>query len=477
MRPVMPRSPHRRTRSVLLLAAAVSLAVLAVKLTTRSGADLPDAAPLGSARVAAPGGPVGQVASSVHVAGEPSAAIRTTLERVVEGRFGPAVPTRGRTSSVRGTITREGRPDPTARINITAGANRGIELRCDAEGRFASGDLYPGIGSIVIRSGGDRVVRELDLAQSEQGVFDLEFVTRPRVTGRIVAADGAPIPGARVSVDGQDTLTDSAGWFGADCVASGDPLLLVEATGFVPYRESLRGERRTAPLELELEHGCRLTVSLAPLPGGDGGNDAEVYLIPMVRPFSARAGQPSFPGQVLCPLRIPAGGSRVVEGLPATRFEVFAFHQGAKGKPATVWVQTDRPGDVKLEWEPMPRLSCTVTRAGAPVAGVSVSILTADPYRATMRHLGSARQSWRSQPMQILPGIDANTETTGSDGSCALPRWGDRLDPGFLVIATERLTITRQLTADDAELAIELADPIAASTTSVDRVAVLRTGR
>ena len=469
-------SARRSARLRLALAALATGAVVATSLLTVNAVSPRDGVARDAQREAPQAVPE-TYATSLPRAHPATPAMRTALERVVEGRFGPDVPWSGRTATVCGVITRDGRPDPGARVSFTGGANRGVELACDAEGRFASAGLYPGLGIIAVRSRGESVTRELDLAQSHQESWDIDFVGCLRVTGRVTTEAGAPVANARVSVDGQDTLSDSDGWFACDRYASGEPLLLIEATGLVSYRESLRGERLSRPVEVELARGCQLTVSLAPLPDGEGGDDADVYLIPLVQPYSAAGHQASFPWQKLYPLHIAPGSSRVVVGLPATRFEVFAFHKHAKGRSAIVWLQTDAAADVALEWESMPILSCCVTRGGEAVAGVSVSILHADPFRATMRQLGAARQRWRSQPMRILPGVDATAGSTDRTGQVLLPRWGDKRDPGYLVITAEGLTITRLLAADDAELTLDLDDPIAASTAPAGSTPTARVSR
>ena len=465
-----PRSPGRIPRSLLPLATATAAVAITVMLLT-ARADRP----LGETESGSPSGTsphaIELASAWVPTARAPELAVRKSLERVIEGRFGPSVPWSGRSAGVRGLITRDGRPDPGARLSFAAGLNAGLEFACDAEGRFASAGLYPGLALVTVTCSGESVTRELLLSQSHREDFDLDFVTGPRITGRVLDKQGTPVPHAQISLDGQETQSDGNGWFAVEPQAAGDPLLIVEAPGFCAYKESLRARRLAEPLEIELAPGGQLALSLAPLANGDGGDDAELYLVPLIEPFSAGGHQASFPWHRLCPLRVPPGGALVIEGLPATRYEILAFHRSGLARAENVWVQADRPGQVSLQWESKRELACTITRDGEPVRGVEVSILYGNPFRATLRELGSARKLWRSRPIHILPGLGGASVRSDGDGHCQVTRWGDRLDPGYLVVTAGGLTITRLLAVDEEEITLDLADPIAASTTTAGRVA------
>jgi hypothetical protein len=139
------------------------------------------------------------------------------------------------------------------------------------DGRYRIENLEPGAHTVEIVAD-DHAPAELRVDVPPGGVADgsATLPTGATVEGRVRDADGAPVPGASVSMfsgGGDDeAFTDADGRFRLDRVAPGRRSLSVEATGFTGRQETLElapGERRTVEVTLSPLAGAARAVEFA----------------------------------------------------------------------------------------------------------------------------------------------------------------------------------------------------------------------
>ncbi len=152
---------------------------------------------------------------------------------------------------VSGRVTLDGEPAAGAHVEFTRiGAEPSLSRHTNAlhDGTFRIAGLEA--GRYQLRVAGDfaapRWLREVDLTGDEELYLDLEAV---EVSGRVLAPDGAPVAGARVSLGppGDDrgqfstvVLSDELGLFRLPEVLPGSYVLAVRAPGFEPVETPLQ---------------------------------------------------------------------------------------------------------------------------------------------------------------------------------------------------------------------------------------------
>ncbi len=152
-----------------------------------------------------------------------------------------------RQASLRGLVTREAKPVAGARVAVSAGLFEFVG-RSDAAGRY----LLPGLpagryrlfadsaaaGAFVSQSG-------LALADGEARTLDLELSSAASIAGRVVSAEGKPVPGALViytqpqSGDEGQSVTDAEGHFRCTQMSGGGeywPKVFLSESARAPYQ-------------------------------------------------------------------------------------------------------------------------------------------------------------------------------------------------------------------------------------------------
>ncbi len=172
---------------------------------------------------------------------------------------------------VSGRVVEAGSTRPVAGARVLAvGPGAPSATLSDEEGRFSFGDIAPGTWFFGVFGGGwhstdlaEHRGFEGDVVVPAGGRDDLvlEVARAPTATGRVLDADGRPVPGARVwpdpakrrydsTIDRFEApvfLTDADGRFLVDTLVTGlEHCLRAEASGFAPvWSESFRPEAGT----------------------------------------------------------------------------------------------------------------------------------------------------------------------------------------------------------------------------------------
>lgn len=216
--------------------------------------------PQGSAAVAAEAeGFVSSDPLPVTVPQDPKNEWTVTLQRgaILEGRI----------STQRG--------DPVGGARITAGS---ALTRSDDDGKYLLVGVPLGEVEVeVLHSDYPRLVRPLSI-ESGSNVFDVQLADGHRVSGVVLSAARAPVPGASVSletlVEGRDQRayrahTGMTGTFELPTVADGDYRIVVTADGFAEEKPSeiiaIRGKERD-DLEVILDRGASIAGRVLGLP-------------------------------------------------------------------------------------------------------------------------------------------------------------------------------------------------------------------
>ena len=126
-----------------------------------------------------------------------------------------------RLGSLRGLVTREGKPVAEAKIEVYSGANS-FSARSDLTGRYTVRGLPAGRFRVVassVTAGGFVDLEGIKLTEQEDRALDLELSSAATIAGRVVSGEGTPISGAVVvlthtqSGDEGKSVTDSDGRF------------------------------------------------------------------------------------------------------------------------------------------------------------------------------------------------------------------------------------------------------------------------
>ena len=320
-------------------------------------------------------------------------------------------------------------------VRFTSGANMGRVLSCDAGGGFGAHDLYPGIS--IVKITGPMIPgaeREVLLRNDRKRLLNIGFGRPAIIHGRVQDAEGDPITGARVTMDGQVTFTDLEGVFYYPRMTSGQVLLFVEKEGFAARRErynvmagaTIAGERLT----YTLRPGARLELRIAESLGARQA--AQVFLLPAPTARTSR----DFPWHRVNPVSVHPGGTTTVEGLPPGNLQLYLFHAGARAKPkvSSVSLKAGRLTTSILHLEPVSMLKGRVMRDGKPVERALVKLESPDQVQTTLATFG--------QPPGFLEvGVFPNLPTS------VQAAWSDR-SGRFAFSSNEQYSPTRYLTAE-----------------------------
>lgn len=287
-----------------LALAALALGALTAALATAASAPRPAAASrVDGARAVTGSERAGALlASAARVAHDPS---RSPHEPAPVARAARTV------APARARAILEGRVGTRPAILVLCtGADRGRRIETDAAGAFRAEGLAPGPVIVAVESRElgpcERLVRLSNVRPTR-----LELVAGPARTirGRVLDADGTPLGGARVAIDGHETFTAADGGFTHVQAVAGRPLARVEAGGHAPAAAELPDEGGRA-LEFALERAGTLEVLAA--------TDLELELRSLERPRPVRGAVATLlPGS--SPARLRAGERLLLEGLPPGR--------------------------------------------------------------------------------------------------------------------------------------------------------------
>jgi Carboxypeptidase regulatory-like domain len=352
--------------------------------------------------------------------------LEVELELVSPGRLRPpeGVPARGSAATARitGGVWDAGNQGVEADVRFVHGANEGRELHCDPSGAFGASDLWPGLSIVEIQGPGIvGAQREVLLRQERETVLNVSFARPARVTGEVIDRSGAPIEGARVTMDGQTAFTDSAGVFQYPQMASGTVVVVVEKQGYRSYREllpvTLDATIELGRLRYALDPGASLEITIPERIGG--AEEAYVIFIP------PQGGvQRDYPWFLINPTRVWPGGRVQIDDLPSGRIDLRLFHSGAVARPELA-VANLSPGEVRrveIHLEPAPMLTGTVRMGGRPVAEATVTLEAADRLGATLAAVGEDYGFIESAVLPTLPPA-AQTVRTDAHGEYVLSSW------------------------------------------------------
>jgi hypothetical protein len=307
-------------------------------------------------------------------------------------------------------VALEARAQRTAAVGGRGGGT--VRAQGDARGAFELAGLAPGPLVLVARlPWGASVRRELAVPESlEPLAYDVEVAPPLRLSGRVVDARDAPVPGARVRAlargdraaleralrgaeVGLATVADAAGAFAFDAVGSDERLTVLAlppagADGFPgsvaagPGPAPGAGGGEIAGVLVRLARGATLAGRVL---GEDGvpPRDAEVVLRAVHQGASA-------PIATLAPVRTDSAGFFTFADAPAGAVVVQASAPGYRPNAARVELGPAGVAGVEIALAPEFRVTGRVVDAdGAGVAGIAVR-LALDPESAEAAALAAA---------------------------------------------------------------------------------------
>jgi Carboxypeptidase regulatory-like domain len=266
----------------------------------------------------------------------------------------------------------------------------------DVQGRFALEDLKPGkVRLAAFSTGFLRTVLDALTLQPGEAVEDLEVVLRRGATieGRVLAPDGSPAPGAKVTLEVKDrgsafgmagqpeAVTDEEGQYRLDGVPEGAHTVTARKDGSLPTRKDIEARAGANRLDLRLEGGSEVSGWIVSAEGPV--HRANVFLMPV----EARPGTGSFTST-----SEPDGAFRF-EAVADGRYRLSVEKQG--------YATVSPPEDVRIAGAPLTGLEVRLDRGGA-VAG---------------RLLGlDSRDAPQAQVWATMPNRPGQTGTVGPDG-------------------------------------------------------------
>lgn len=334
---------------------------------------------------------------------------------VAEGELALGAGARAR---LRGSLN-GGAGEPLAgRVRFVAGTNQGRVLETDGEGRLGANDLHPGLQIVEVEAPGTvGALREIRLRNNAEEQLNIGFGMPALVQGRVVDTAGNPISGAEVILDGQRTTSDVNGEFHYPRVAPGHRILaLVKKQGFARFRRivpiTAGGVVTSDRLHFVLEPGCDLQVTIQERIGAD--TQAQLFLLPDVEARAER----KFPWHEVNPTPIHAGGTFVIEDLPAGTVQLALYHQGARAtaRISSVHLVPGRRETAVLHLTPAPRVTGRVLRNGRPVHRALVTLSAPDPAMASVRALGQPLAYLETAVLPLMPpGVQKAYSGVGGD--------------------------------------------------------------
>ena len=304
-------------------------------------------------------------------------------------------------------------------VVFIAGPNRGRVLDTDSLGSFGANDLLPGLSLVALRSSGTPgAEREVLLRRDRQSQLNVGFGRPAIVRGRVKDEQNRPLPTAKVTMDGQDALTDEEGTFYFSRMTSGKVPIYVSKPGYATHREMQQitagmtiGSDR---LTFVLKKAASLVVSVPARVGT--GKAGELHLS---GPLDG-TGQRSYPWHKVSPVSIYAGESVRIEDLPAGRIRLQLFVPGAQATPPVLQdtLVAGVEKTLRFNLEPAPILVGVVREEGKPVEGAVVTLEAPDVTSSAIQALGGGFGGVQFEMDTLgMPLAALQRAVTGADGA------------------------------------------------------------
>ncbi|MFT5289097.1 MAG: hypothetical protein ACI8QC_002557 [Planctomycetota bacterium] len=333
-------------------------------------------------------------------------------------------------------------------VHLVAGPNQGRTTSADSAGRFEFVGLYPGLAWVELRRSGQVMARrEVHLHAEKKTHLHVAFGNGADVAGIVADANGRPIGGAIVHLDGRSARSEPSGRFLVTDVAGGGVILEVQAVGFARERRLVNVHAGSvgplADLDVRLDPEARLLLSTS---GASDSVSTKVWIVP-----DGDTGKRHKPWPHIAPFEF-RGEQLEITGLPAGRVIVHADRAGARlhGGARRVQLAHDSMGTVDLSFVPAGPLKGTVMDAGVALEGAIVELSTADPSLATRVYLGLEEDF---EQLELLPLMSPMVAQTVSDASGAFA-----LNVAKQSSAWQRLLVTVPGTGRRFERAIKPAE-------------------
>lgn len=382
----------------------------------------------------------------------------------------------GASAKIAGSVTATKGAGVRARVTFVAGANKGRTLYADALGRFGAEGLYPGLSVVSITGPGIAgAQREVRLRPERETQLNVPFGRPSRVFADVVDADGKPLAGATVTLDGQTVVTADDGGAEFVSVAPGEVLVIVSKAGFAAVRQTLDIPGGTTVergrLVFRIDPGASLQVSITD--SLNANQKALLFILPEESDSDRK-----FPWQTVNPVEIWPGGTAIVEDLPRARVTLRLYHAGATAKPERRSVELNPASRRSVEFglEPAPVVTGVVTDGGAPAENAIVRLEAPDRTAATLGVFGQSSYLFlESDVMPDLPpamqqattNVKGEYQLTAHEASSAVryltatSRDGKRVAHAVLRSGDVRADLALlPVQGGDGELAIQMPDRI-----------------
>ncbi len=278
----------------------------------------------------------------------------------VEVHLAPLASISGRVVDTRGTAMEGFHVEAYSKAQIAIGRPRATSR---ADGSFRLLGVEPGAVRVLASSGNEISVAnglrstKVDVAAGAQ-VTGVTIVVDPRdgvVRGKVVSADGSPVPDAWVTAGSRGDLEQHA-------FTAADGTFTLEHLRPHPYEivaEDPRGARRGTATDVE--PGATVTITVAPFATLTVHVNATAYRVGCVGPGMFERDVTSPTGEVTCDHCIPG------------KYSCTASNDA--GVAAGEVIVANAPARLDLALEPWPTLSGTVVdAAGTPQAGIVVGV-------------------------------------------------------------------------------------------------------
>ena len=273
-----------------------------------------------------------------------------------------------RGGTIVGRVTAEGRPVSEASVMLGAPMRGPMMARnqttTDAQGEFrfnvAAGDY-----NVMVNKRGFATGRKsVEVAQADESRVEIELQRGHDVRGRVVDAEGRPVPGARVASRGRSgpppVQSDADGNFELTGLAEGTHTIAAEKNGYIPGVAENVNAASAQNITLTLNQGGTITGRVI------GLSERELAAV-RVNAYS-RGVAPS--------TRPDGSGNFTLAGVPDGKIRVQAVIVGSsmrQSAPKEVDVVNGMAAPVEIDFGGAFKVSGRVTRKGAPLALAAVA--------------------------------------------------------------------------------------------------------
>lgn len=311
-------------------------------------------------------------------------------------------------------------------VTFIGGANLGRVLECSSNGEFGAIDLYPGLAEVKITGPGIESIREVLLRGFATEQLNISYDFPGSVTGQVFDRDAQPLANVDVELDGQHVSSDEQGLFHFASAVGGERVRIVLRKQGYATRSDVVGVASGRPLGKErftytLQPAASLAIHLGPRIGGAG--DSTVVISPEVQGIDR-----VYPWHRISPLRMPPGGTQILDDLPAMRVTVRVYHEGALANPesATVFLRVGEVAHHEVRFEPGPSVQgVVIDEEGRRVERARVVCEAPDRLAATHQYLQRTQFETMAEILPPLP-MGAGEVITNFNGEFQLSTW-----PGF----------------------------------------------